>query len=184
MATPERAVSTAARALPARDPSPKRARPELDVVDRRRTTSRPHRRQANILRGLGVLFIVGALAVTAAAHAFVASDQQRIDTLQSKLTQTLAEQQDLQLARAELESPARVLAIAERELGMISPQSVSYLAPVDPGPSVSQAGAAAARAALSAAETARKPVPAGGDRTRTGTSLAGARSLTIPPPVR
>jgi len=41
---------------------------------------------------------------------------------------------------------------------MISPQSVSYLAPVDPGPSVSQAGAAAARAALSAAETSPEQV--------------------------
>jgi len=73
------------------------------------------------------MFVVGALAVTAAAHTFVASDQQRIDTLQSQLTQTLAEQQDLQLSRAELESPVRVLAIAERQLGMISPESVSYL---------------------------------------------------------
>ena len=87
------------------------------------------------------MFVVGALAVTAAAHTFVASDQQRIDTLQGQLTQTLAQQQDLQLSRAELESPVRVLAIAERQLGMVSPESVSYLPPVDPGPSVSQAGA-------------------------------------------
>ena len=67
------------------------------------------RRQATVLKALGAMFVVGASAVTAAAHTFVASDQQRIDTLQSQLTQTLADQQDLQLARAELESPARVL---------------------------------------------------------------------------
>jgi cell division protein FtsL len=134
------------------------------------------------------MFVVGALAVTAAAHTFVASDQQRIDTLQSQLTQTLAEQQDLQLSRAELESPVRVLAIAERQLGMISPESVSYLPPADPGPSVSQAGADAARTALSAA-AARKAGPpksaksdALGARKRTRTSPAGARSSAITPP--
>ena len=111
---------------------------------------------ANLLRGLGVMCVVGALAVTAAAHAFVASDQQRIDTLQGQLTQTLAQQQDLQLARAELESPVRVLAIAERQLGMVAPGSVSYLPPVDPGPSVYQAGESAARAALAGAAAARQ----------------------------
>jgi cell division protein FtsL len=192
MATAARAVSTAARALPAREPAREpasaRPRPRLDVVDRRRAGSRSSHRKANTLRGLGVMFVVGALAVTAAAHTFVASDQQRIDTLQSQLTQTLAEQQDLQLSRAELESPVRVLAIAERQLGMISPESVSYLPPADPGPSVSQAGADAARTALSAA-AARKAGPpksaksdALGARKRTRTSPAGARSSAITPP--
>jgi cell division protein FtsL len=195
MATAARAVSTAARALPAREPAREpassRPRPRLDVVDRRRAGSRSSHRKANTLRGLGVMFVVGALAVTAAAHTFVASDQQRIDTLQSQLTQALAEQQDLQLSRAELESPVRVLAIAERQLGMISPESVSYLPPADPGPSVSQAGADAARTALSAA-AARKAGPpksaksaktdALGARKRTRTSPAGARSSAITPP--
>jgi hypothetical protein len=94
-----------------------------------------------------VAFVVGALALTAVAHAFVASDQQRIDALQGQLATTLAQQQNLQLSRAALESPVRVLNIAEHDLGMISPGSVSYLAPVDPGISVGQAAANAARAA-------------------------------------
>jgi|GEM_PF-655818 cell division protein FtsL len=203
MASTARAVATAARALPAREPASSRpadagaARPRLDVVDRRRAAARSDHRRANMLRGLGVMFVVGALAVTAAAHTFVASDQQRIDTLQGQLTQALAQQQDLQLSRAELESPVRVLAIAERQLGMISPESVSYLAPVDPGPSVSQAGADAARAALAAAAAALKAglaKSAGPARsttsnslavkTRTRTSLAGARSSAVTPPTR
>ncbi len=188
MASTARAISAAARGLTKREPASSRpadageARPSLDVVDRRRAASRSNRRRAGMLRGLGVMFVVGALAVTAAAHTFVASDQQRIDTLQSQLSQTLAEQQDLQLSRAELESPLRVLAIAERQLGMVSPESVSYLPPVDPGPTVSQAGAEASKAALAAAaaqaggraKSAQSDGP--GARTRTRPALAGARS--------
>ena len=63
-----------------------RPRPELDVVDRRRAAARSSRRKASTLRGLGVMFVVGAMAVTAAAHTFVASYQERIDTVQGQLT--------------------------------------------------------------------------------------------------
>jgi len=196
MASTARAVSAAARGLPTREPaSPRPAgagetRPSLDVVDRRRAASQSNRRRAGMLRGLGVMFVIGALAVTAAAHTFVASDQQRIDTLQSQLTQTLAEQQDLQLSRAELESPLRVLAIAERRLGMVSPASVSYLPPVDPGPTVSQAGAEASKAALAAAaaQGAGRAKSAGSDglgaKARKRPPLAGVRSPAITTPTR
>ncbi|MGO9334670.1 MAG: hypothetical protein ACLQCU_11605 [Acidimicrobiales bacterium] len=198
MASAARAVSTAARGLPAREPASPRpdhsdaARPRLDVVDRGRAASRSSRRRANVLRGLGVLLVVGALVVTAAAHTLVASDQERVDTLQAQLTQTLAEQQDLQLSRAELASPVRVLDIAERQLGMVSPGSVSYLSPVDPGPSVLQAGADAARAGSGAAATARSsglPKSAKsarsdepGAKTPTRSSYAGPRSPAISSP--
>lgn len=97
-----------------------------------------------MLRAFGVAFVVGALGITAAAHTFVASDQQRVDALQAALTQTVAQQQDLQISRAELEAPVRVLNIAEHQLGMVAPASVTYLPPVNPGPSVQQAGASAA----------------------------------------
>ncbi|MGO9962316.1 MAG: hypothetical protein ACLPUG_02670 [Acidimicrobiales bacterium] len=196
MASTARSVSTAARALPAHEPGTSRpsetgpARPRLDVVQRRRAAARSVRRRVNLLHGLGVMFVVGALAVTAAAHTFVASDQQRLDVLKSQLSQALATQQNLQLTRAELESPVRVLAIAERVLGMVPPVSVTYLAPVDPGPSVAQAEAVASRAAL--ADLAAKatgtrpaePVRTGSPfaKTRTRTSLAGPGSSAVTAP--
>jgi cell division protein FtsB len=149
MAVSARDATATARRLAASQPASSQPedqiapRPRLDVVERRRSESRSLRRQAKVLRALGVAFVVGALAVTAAAHTFVASDQQRIDALQTQLTETVAQQQDLQISRAELEAPVRVLNIAEHELGMVAPGSVSYLAPVNPGPSVRQSGAAA-----------------------------------------
>jgi hypothetical protein len=109
-----------------------------------------------VLKALGVSFVVGALAVTAAAHTFVASDQQHIDNLQGQLSRALATQQELQVSRAELESPTRVLAIAEHQLGMVSPGSVVSLSPVNPGATVEQAGTQAARAASSSSAPAGK----------------------------
>ena len=152
MAIAAPASTLGARGLPADEapsslPGQGAPRPKLDVVDRRLRASRSTRRQANVLKAIGAMFVVGAFAVTAAAHTFVASDQQRIDTLQGQLSRVLAAQQELQVSRAELESPSRVLAIAEHQLGMVSPGSVTYLSPVNPGPSVEQAGAQASKSA-------------------------------------
>jgi len=185
MADLAHAIPTTAQELAAREPAPSRrdsttaGRPRLGVVDRRRHATRAHRRQARVLRALGALFVVGALGVTAVAHTFVASYQQRIDILQGQLTQTLAEQQDLQLSRAELESPVRVLSIAEKQLGMVSPGSASYLSPVDPGPSVLQAQAQAARSA-SISSTARKVGSASSARSAKA-GVAEAKSTTGAP---
>jgi cell division protein FtsL len=181
MASTARAVSEAARRAPEQ---PRKARPKLDVVDRRRLASRSVRRQATVLWSLGALVVAGALSVTAAAHTFVASDQQQIDTLQARLTQTLTEQQNEQLVRSELESPERVLSIAVDKLGMISPTSVSYLAPVNPGITVVQAQELAAAARLSAAAgVSAKPgasnkstqLPKHAGKAVGGSSQAGAR---------
>jgi len=166
MAVAAPASTSGARALQAEvarssRPGQGAPRPKLDVVDRRLRASRSTRRQANVLKAVGVLFVVGAFAVTAAAHTFVASDQQRIDTLQGQLSRALAAQQELQVSRAELESPSRVLAIAEHQLGMVSPGSVIYLSPLKPGPSVDQAGAQASRAASSSAASGVKAAAKG-----------------------
>jgi len=179
MTPPGRAATTATAREPRTNevefsrPEDLEPRPRLDVVDRSRRATRTLHRQARVLRTLGVMFVVGALAITAAAHTFVASDQQRIDSLQTELTQSLAEQQDLQLSRAELESPLRVLNIAEKKLGMVSPGSVSYLAPVNPGLTVAQAGSAA-QSAAAASSTSR------GGATTGGTKSAGSASSKTP----
>jgi hypothetical protein len=175
---PAPAPDLAQQSSPPRPEDPRQDRPKLDVDDRRRASSQPRRRQATVLRALGALFVVGALAATAVAHAVVASGQQRLDTLQGQLTQTLVQQQSLQLARAELESPVRVLHIAEQQLGMVVPGSVAYLPAVDPGPSVAEVGAAANRIALSKAAKAPKSRSAGSSKTppETGAGLPATAS--------
>ena len=174
-------AATTARHLPLSEPSPRPeatepSRPRLDVVDRSAARSRAAHRQANLLRLIGVMLVVGALAVTAAAHTFVASDQQRIDALQAQLSQNLAQEQNLQIARAELESPQRVLAIAEHQLGMVAPSSVTYLAPVSPGPSVEQVESGALARVTTTHENASARSRTASHRTSTGDGSSRAAS--------
>ena len=158
---------------------------KFDVVDRRAGAARSVHRQARLLRTLGVGFVVGALALTAAAHTFVASYQQSIDALQAELTQSVARQQNLQISRAELESPVRVLSIAEHELGMVAPGSVSYLAPVNPGPSVAQVGSRVNTVAgIEASRGTGSAKTAHGSKSGLGVTKGstGGRSRAISPP--
>ena len=179
MASPARAVPSAPR-RDASTPRPRpvrhahsagRARPAsaprrgAEHTARRQQATRRERRPALLLRGLGVLLVVGALGAAAAAHTMVASEQQQIDDLQGSVAQALVSQQTLQLQRAELEAPERVLHIAEHQLGMVLPPKVTYLSPVDPGPSVAssqqqQAALAILRAATPLPRRRRATEPA------------------------
>ena len=71
------------------------------------------------------------LSVTA-AQALVASRQVRIDDLRQQVANSVATNEGLQVQRAALTEPSRVLSIAEHKLGMIAPAKVTYLAPVSP----------------------------------------------------
>jgi hypothetical protein len=60
---------------------------------------------------------------------------------------------------------------------MVSPGSVSYLAPVNPGPSVAQAGASAAKAAAAAVSRSSGP---GADAGKTSESTQSERGPLTP----
>ena len=157
------------------------------VLERRRDSSRAlHRRQAKLLCGLGVLLVVGALAVTAAAHTFVASDQQRIDSLQVQLTQALAEQQDLQIfaCRARVSRASAQHRRAHPWHGQ--PGFGLLFSPVNPGPSVEQTQASLAKAALKAStgrsgsSSSAGSASSGAENAKTGKrSSTGGRSSAI-----
>jgi cell division protein FtsL len=116
-----------------------RTAPQFGVLDRRHLRERRQRRQARALVSISVLCVGVALLLAAVGHAVVASEQIRFDTLQSKLSQQLAEAQNLQLQRAALEAPVRIESIAENQLYMVTPASTSYLVPVKVGESVAEA---------------------------------------------
>lgn len=108
----------------------------LGVVDRRQLLERARRRQARVLFFLSGSILAAALALAAAGHALLASEQVRADGLQAKVAASLATEQNRLLERAELETPSRVLAIATQRFKMVTPSHVTYLQPVNPGPSV------------------------------------------------
>ncbi|MGH9304903.1 MAG: hypothetical protein ACRDZ5_10905 [Acidimicrobiales bacterium] len=140
MAIRNTAATDAARlpAAPARSPG-KGPRADLDVVDRRHVRARAEQRRARLLIVLAALVVAGGLLLVAGGRAIVASDQIKLDGLQSQIGSALAVQQELQLERARLQSPERIETIAQRQLKMVTPSSVVYVAAVDPGETVAQA---------------------------------------------
>ncbi len=133
----ERAATAGAR--PLRSPAPAGAgreapertpRPGFRVLSQQDLGRRRQRRSARILVGMSAAAVAGALGLVAAFNSLVASDQLQADNVQAQVAQAISANQALQLQRAELEAPSRILAIAEHKLGMVQPTSVIYLSPV------------------------------------------------------
>jgi hypothetical protein len=120
-------------------PLPAGTGPDLGLLDHSHVVARTRRRQVRRLIALASACIAIPLVLAAVGHAIVASDQVRSDGLQTRIAQALQTQQDYQLQKAELVAPTRILSIAETHLHMVTPASVTYLAPVNPGESVAQA---------------------------------------------
>jgi len=89
---------------------------------------------------LATAFVVAGIFVIGMGQNFLGTQQIRLDYLQSQLASATQTNENLLLNRAQLEAPARILQLAEHRLGMITPQSVVYLTPVLPGPTVADKG--------------------------------------------
>ncbi|MGD0220217.1 MAG: hypothetical protein ABSC73_07135 [Acidimicrobiales bacterium] len=120
-------------------------RPSLTVVSAAALAQRRLRRRARAALVLAGLVVAAALFVVAAGQAFVAAQQVRLDRLDQQLSASVAKGENLQLTRAQLESPSRILSLAEHELGMVVPVSVTYLVPVNPGAPTAKGAARNAR---------------------------------------
>jgi len=114
-----------------RPPEPRLA--AVKAKDERRRLSRGKARGVAVLASL---LIAGTLLLVAAGQAMVASQQVRLDNLTSELQVAVAKNQNLQLSKAQLVAPNRILEIAEHKLGMVLPADVTYLSPVNPGASL------------------------------------------------
>lgn len=77
----------------------------------------------------GLLALLFVLAVMQTA---LAQGQARLDDLKAQTTDAQADAQQLRLTVAELESPARIVAEAQSRLGMVEPEAISFVPPVDP----------------------------------------------------
>ena len=104
----------------------------LTVLGRAELAQRRQRRRAQLVCVLAATVVAVSLLVVAAGQAFVAAQQVRLDRLDRGLATAVARDQNLQLTRAQLASPSRILQVAERELGMVVPRNVIYLVPVNP----------------------------------------------------
>jgi cell division protein FtsL len=117
------------------EPSGKgRSRLRLVVTRRLGRPSRVH--PAHRLAFFAAALVVGVCLVVVAAQAIVASRQIRIDNLRQALATSVAQNENLQVERAALTAPDRILQIAEHKLGMAAPNKVTYLVPLDSSGSV------------------------------------------------
>lgn len=94
------------------------------------------RRRTRLFVVASISLVGGSLFAVAAGQALVAAHQVALDQAQQSLSAAVARNQNLQFSLSKLESPARIVEIAEGRYGMVVPQSVLYLAPVNPGPTV------------------------------------------------
>jgi len=121
-----------------------RAGRSFRVLGERELEARSTRRHVARLLAASLAVVVMALLGVGASQALIAERQLHLDTLQQQLTSAVATNQRLELSRAELDNPARILSVAKLRLKMVAPATVTYLSPVDPGPSVASEVAARA----------------------------------------
>jgi cell division protein FtsL len=132
-------VATASRGAlaegqPRRGEQEAKPRPRLTAVAAERLREIARARRARAVMLLAASLVLGTLLVIAAAQAVVAAQQVRIDGLQQQLSTATTTNETLQVERANLTSPSRILRMAEHRLGMIAPTNIIYLPAVDPGP--------------------------------------------------
>lgn len=142
---------------PQRRPEP-RIRPEARPGHLR--VVRPGERSRRRLTPATGVALTALLFVTlfalAIAHTMLVQGQMRLDQLDGELATEQARYQELRTEVAAVESPARVVAAAER-LGMVSPEDLVYLQPRTPDPSTTPADGSADAGAVAGqgAELAR-----------------------------
>ena len=89
------------------------------------------RRRRKLRVGVAVLtaFVIALLSAAVWMHVVLAQNQVRLDALTAKANLAQTRYQALRLQVDQLSSPGRVLGIAEGQLHMTAPKSVTYLTP-------------------------------------------------------
>jgi cell division protein FtsL len=75
--------------------------------------------------GLAVAVVFGSVGM----HVVLAQNQFRLDHVKARADQAQSQYERLRLQVDQLESPQRIVATAEGKLGMVAPNSVTYLTP-------------------------------------------------------
>ena len=118
---------------PRRPPAPSRpARPALQVVDRDHRSPAARRARARLMAWLLLGVVAAALFGLVASHVALTQGQFRLDALRKDAQVQQDRYERLRLQVAELESPGRIVAVAQERLGMVPPPGITYLSPVGP----------------------------------------------------
>lgn len=125
---------TTTTAPPRSHPRPEPTRQAAEGAPLRVVTDAELQELARRTRARLLLFVVGALVAlglfgVVIAHVTLMQGQFELQRLQQQSAATQAEYDRLRLQVSELESPDRIVAVAQEKLGMVAPQTITYLAP-------------------------------------------------------
>ncbi len=79
---------------------------------------------------LAVTLVVTVLFGVVAFHTLLVANQSSIDELDREIAEQEDRHQQLVLREAQLSAPQRIVEVAERDLGMVTPAEVVWLEPV------------------------------------------------------
>ena len=117
---------------PAPSTAPRRQHADLRLVPQGGRAGWSRRRRARLATVLVVTAVAGTLFALVASHVVLTRRQFRLDRLESRAAAEQERYERLRLRVAELEAPARVVAVAQERLGMLPPPGVTYLSPSGP----------------------------------------------------
>ena len=120
----------------------RKLRPHLDA-----TSTSSAKRRANGRRGTYLPLPPGrprwSVLGLVTLHVLIAENQFRLDAPQQQTATQQADYEKLRLHVAELESPARIVSVAEGRLGLQQPGSVTYLPAISTGDTITSPGVGA-----------------------------------------
>ena len=119
--TVEAGASGLAPVIPLRTPAP---RPRLRVVPPR---VRRRRTAVVTIIAMTVMFVV--MLGLAAFQTLIAQGQASLDKLRTQTSDAQVAYSKLRLQVAQLESPSRIVSVAEQRLGLVAPDTIHYIAP-------------------------------------------------------
>jgi cell division protein FtsL len=119
------------RTAPVRQPAQPapRPRPPLRVVDATELQARARRRRVRAMTIMTFVLVTTGLFGLVASHVVLTQGQFKLQRLQREADLQQARYERLRLEVARLQSPERVVAVAQERLGMVPPAGVRYLSP-------------------------------------------------------
>jgi cell division protein FtsL len=143
---------------PRRTPATRERRPQLRVVD----APTPRRLNLAVVTTLVVGAVFAVLFGLVVFHTLLLQNQQKLDHLNTQVSEAQGKYQSLRLQVAQLEAPQRIIDVATHKLGMVPPDGTTYLTPAASSGASTNAGASQGDATNTAApstdETAAWPL--------------------------
>ncbi len=119
-------------AVPQHHPRPVPAGPATQAPRHLHAVPRPRRRLIPAAIWTVVIIVIIILFALVVFHAVIVDGQTTLDGLNDRIEDVRVENEKLQLYVGRAEAPDRIITEALLRLGMVEPENLTYLSPVEP----------------------------------------------------